>query len=157
MTAISRCWLILLAALSVACAPLSAKHDALSQQEKEALQGRPVVFVRRLLPAFEFYSSLDMALQLVGGSFGLAALWASTGAVLAAGPSRSTAFLAEYQLTDPAYGVAAVLGRSLSPRYGLVFAGISNDVVENYDEQEISQSLKGRANFALDLRTAYWG
>jgi hypothetical protein len=112
--------------------------------------------VRRPVPTFQLYRISDGYLQTAGIPLGLVGIWGTFAAVTADAERRSDVFLAAHELTDPAFGVAAELGKRFG-QLGVAFAGLTEEVVETRDEGEVAKSLKGRADFALDLRTEYWG
>jgi hypothetical protein len=143
------------AALTAGCTPIVNKNP-LELHERKVLTSRSVVMVRRPVPTFQLYRISDGYLQYAGIPFGLVGIWGTFAAVTADAERRSDAFLAVHKLTDPAIGVAAELGKRFSQQ-GVAFAGLTEEVVETRDEGEVAKSLKGRADFALDLRTEYWG
>lgn len=153
-----RAWVLLVAAAVVAgCGSPPTRQDLLEPQESARLAGRTVAVVRRPRPDFRVYTVKDGWLQTASPLLGLAGIWGTFGALEAAGQSRSDEFLDTYGLTDPALGVAARVGRHFGPGLGLRFAGMTDGPVETYDLQVMAGSLEGRADFALDLRTEFWG
>ena len=144
----------------VSMAVLSActtPNNVLLRAEKQEVQGASVVVIRRPFPTFYVTKTSDGWLQIASAGLALPAMWAVTGAVVALAQARSDPFVEEHKLTDPARAIAASLGHYFGPKYGAIFAGLTDDVLENSSPEDIALTLRDKAKFALDIRTGSWG
>jgi hypothetical protein len=145
-----------LAAAACSQAPV-VRRDALEPGEREAMSARTVLVVRHPLPSFQINTAADQYLQVASASLGLPGIWGTQAGIMMLANQRGDPLVRDDQLTDPANGVAAGLGRNFGPRFGVVYAGLTDEIAETRDAKELAGSLKGRADFALDLWTANWG